>query len=158
FDVGSEVPTQLFDDNLFTPTHLQDLLPLPIAQRSYRDAYHEFISGIPDIPTYLRFYYQLLKNVDDQMWKVYSALQQSRFFDATIVVLWSDHGELLSAHGNMHEKWHQSYQESIHIPLMISNPKLFPRGKSVSNLVSQVDLLPTLLGLAGLEEAPLRET
>ena len=157
-DVGPEVPNHLFDDTVFAPTFTQNLDALPTAQKSYRDAYHEFLTGIPDIPHYLRFYYQLLKNVDDEMWKVYRALRQSRFFDDTIVVFWSDHGELLSTHGNMHEKWHQSYQESIHIPLTISNPKLFPRSRSVDSLVSQVDLLPTLLGLAGLEEEPLRET
>jgi choline-sulfatase len=158
FNVDPAVPHKLFDDLLFEPSLTQDLTPLPEAQVSYRDAYHEFITGIPDIPHYLRLYYQLLRNVDDQMWKVYTALKQSRFMDDTIVVFWSDHGELLSAHGDMHEKWHQSYQESVHIPLMISNPKLFPTGKSIDALVSQVDLLPTLLGLAGLEEEPLRET
>ncbi len=158
FDVGPEVPNHLFDDTAFVPSLTQSLDALPTAQKSYRNAYHEFLTGIPDIPRYLRIYYQLMRNVDDEMWRVYSALRHSRFFEDTIVVFWSDHGELLSAHGDMHEKWHQSYQESIHIPLTISNPKLFPEGKETSSLVTHVDLLPTLLGLAGLEEEPLRAT
>ncbi len=158
FDVGEEVPRHLFDDSAFVPSLTQNLDALPTAQKSYRNAYHDFLTGIPDIPRYLRTYYQLIKNVDDQMWKVYRALRRSRFFEDTIVVFWSDHGELLSAHGDMHEKWHQSYQESVHIPLIISNPKMFPRGTSVDTLATQVDLLPTLLGLAGLEQEPLRET
>jgi choline-sulfatase len=58
----------------------------------------------------------------------------------------------------MHEKWHQSYQESIRVPFIISNPKLFPKGKEVTVLGSHVDILPTLLGLAGLDEDELRAT
>jgi choline-sulfatase len=162
FTVGPTIPPadQLFDNSAYLPSFTQDLSAqdLPVALKSYRDAYHEFLTGIPDIPHYLRYYYQLVLNVDNEMWKVYSALKASRFYRDTIVILWSDHGELLSSHGDMHEKWHQSFQESARIPLMISNPVMFPSGVQNNNLVTQVDVVPTVLGLCGLEEEALRET
>jgi choline-sulfatase len=162
FDVGPTIPSalKLFDNSEFEPSLLQDLRnpDLPIALKSYRDAYHEFLQGIPDIPHLWRYYYQLLLNCDNEMYKVYSALKSSRFYEDTIVILWSDHGELLSAHGGMHEKWHQSFQESTHIPLMISNPVMFPKGVQNNNLVTHVDVMPTILGLCGINQEEIRST
>jgi choline-sulfatase len=162
FTVGPTIPSavNLFDNSVFGPSLLQDLSAndLPVALKSYRNAYHEFLQGIPDIPHYWRYYYQLILNVDNEMFKVYSALKASRFYEDTIVVLWSDHGELLSSHGDMHEKWHQSFQESTHIPLMISNPVMFPKGVQNNNLVTQVDVVPTILGLCGVNQEQIRET
>jgi choline-sulfatase len=109
-----------------------------------------------DIREYQRFYYQLHKNVDDQMYAVYQALMSSRFRDNTIVIFTSDHGDLLNAHGGMHQKWYQAYEESIHVPLIISNPKMFPKPRTISALTSHVDVLPTMLGLAGANQAALR--
>ena len=63
----------------------------------------------------------------------------------------SDHGDLLNAHGGMHQKWYQAYEESIHVPLIISNPAMFKQPRSIDALTSHVDLLPTMLGLAGAD-------
>jgi choline-sulfatase len=43
------------------------------------------------------------------------------------------------------------------VPLIFSNPTLFPQPRSVHTLTSHVDLLPTLLGLAGLDAEQLRQ-
>jgi choline-sulfatase len=51
----------------------------------------------------------------------------------------------------MHQKWYQAYEESIHVPLIISNPAMFKEPRSIDALTSHVDLLPTMLGLAGAD-------
>jgi len=81
-------------------------------------------------------------------------LARSRFLDDTIVVYTSDHGEMLGAHGGMHQKWHNAYDETLRVPLLIAGPGI-PAGRRVEHLTSHVDLLPTLLGLAGLDAAAL---
>jgi arylsulfatase A-like enzyme len=67
------------------------------------------------------------------------------------VVFTSDHGDLLGAHGDLHQKWYMAYDEAVHVPLIISNPRLFPEPQSTHTLTGHTDLLPTLLGLAGLD-------
>jgi arylsulfatase A-like enzyme len=55
------------------------------------------------------------------------------------------------AHGGLRQKNFNFYEESIKVPLVYSNPKMFPRARRSNALVSHVDLLPTL---AGLFDAP----
>ena len=76
-------------------------------------------------------------------------MQESRFADNTIVVYTSDHGDMLGAHGGMHQKWHQAYEETTRVPMMISGPGI-PEGESLELTTSHVDVIPTLLGLAGI--------
>src|SRR5262249_49177722 len=121
---------------------------------SYRDTYSQWMQPVLS-NEYYRFYYQLQRNVDVEMGRVYEALQRSRFFQDTIVVFTSDHGDLLGAHGGMHQKWYTAYDESIRVPLIFSNPRL-PQGTVVDTLTSHVDVVPTLLGLANLDPESLR--
>ena len=69
----------------------------------------------------------------------------------TVVVFLSDHGELLGSHGGLFQKWHQAYDEVLRVPFVINNPALFPVARSTDALTSHADLLPTLLGLAGVD-------
>ncbi|HLH25112.1 MAG TPA: sulfatase-like hydrolase/transferase [Chloroflexota bacterium] len=157
FTVGPEVPSfaNLFDQAMFQRTNREDLSTKPRAQESYRDSYAQWVQ--PTLgPDYFRFYYQLQRNVDNEMARVYDALRRSRFFEDTIVVFTSDHGDLLGSHGNMHQKWYTAYEETTHVPLIISNPNLATKGQSVDIPTSHIDLVPTLLGLAGLDPEPLR--
>ena len=68
----------------------------------------------------------------------------------------SDHGDYLSSHGNQHQKWYSAYQEIVNVPCVISNPKMFPRPKVVDAATNHVDLIPTMLGLAGIDPEPIR--
>ncbi|MBP1991577.1 hypothetical protein J2Z66_003184 [Paenibacillus eucommiae] len=82
------------------------------------------------------------------MQKVIDALTHSSFYENTIVIFTSDHGELLGAHGHLHQKWYCAYEEMLHVPFLIHNKNLFPQHSRWDTLTSHVDLLPTLLGLA----------
>jgi choline-sulfatase len=150
FDVEPVVPVNLFDPQAQL-SEQELLLTKPHCQRDYQQSYKQWIQPIVDIKQYQRYYYQLHKNVDEQMYGVYQALMNSRFRDNTIVIFTSDHGDLLNAHGGMHQKWYQAYEESIHVPLIISNPAMFKEPRSIDALTSHVDLLPTMLGLAGAD-------
>jgi arylsulfatase A-like enzyme len=54
-------------------------------------------------------------------------------------------------HGGMRQKSFNVYEESLRVPLVFSNPRLFPEPRQSDALVSHVDLLPTL---ASLIQAP----
>jgi len=159
FTIQDIVPKFLLDPAPSGPTQSEDLSAnhKPSCQASYRDAYASVFQPILFTEEYVRFYYQLQKTVDEQMMRVYKALRNSRFWEDTVVIFTSDHGDLLGSHGGMHQKWYTAYEEAIHVPLIISNPSLFPQAQSVDIPTSHVDLLPTLLGLAGVDQEKLRQ-
>ena len=67
--------------------------------------------------------------------------------DDTLIIRTSDHGEMGLAHGGMRQKNFNFYEETLRVPLVYSNPKLYPRPYRSDALVSHVDLLPTLANL-----------
>jgi choline-sulfatase len=156
FTVENVVPRfpGLFDVRQFEASLRDDLMTKPSCQQDYQATYNEWMQGVPP-EQYFRLYYQLHKNVDDDMYLVYQQLQQTRFFENTIVVFSSDHGDLLGAHNYLHQKWYQAYDEALRVPLIISNPRLVPQPLDVHGLTSHVDLLPTMLGIAGADPADL---
>ncbi|MCA1055842.1 sulfatase-like hydrolase/transferase [Rossellomorea aquimaris] len=146
FNVDPSVP-----DVPPAPTAKESLHTKPTAQESYRITYQEALQPLRDSLFYRRLYYSLQKQADQDMLKVFQALQESCFYDDTIVIFLSDHGELLGAHGGLFQKWYNTYEESIHVPLIIHNPKLFPERSQTDMITSHIDLLPTMLGLAGID-------
>jgi choline-sulfatase len=55
----------------------------------------------------------------------------------------------------MFQKWHAAYDEMLRVPFMFHNPELFPTHQTSDILTSHADLIPTMLGLAGLDEEVL---
>ncbi|ARJ39593.1 arylsulfatase [Sporosarcina ureae] len=138
------------------PTVHESLQSKPSVQESYRVTYPKGLQPIHDNNFYRQLYYSLQKEVDQELLNVLTALQQSSFLDNTIIVFTSDHGEQLGAHGGLYQKWYTMYEESIHVPLIIHSPKLFDKAETTDMLTSHVDILPTLLGLVGIDAAAIQ--
>ena len=154
--VGSNVPQDLFTP-LYGVSSNEDLSKKPSAQASFRDTYPSLFQPLKNGDAYHRFYYQLQKNVDEQVGRVFRELASSRAQARdTIVIYMSDHGELLGSHGGLYQKWHNAYEEMLKVPFIVHNPELFPNGMDSEMLSSHADLIPTMLGLAGLDEDVLR--
>ena len=132
------------------PTFNEDLSTKPACQQSYIDAWGKMLVPQPWVEAQRQFYYQLQRTVDEQIGRVLAALRATRAYENTIVVFTSDHGDMLGAHGGMHQKWHNAYEETVHVPFVVSSP-LFQGGRREGDMAtSHADLLPTLLGLAGI--------
>ena len=84
---------------------------------------------------------------DAHLARVLEAVDRLGLADDTLVVFTADHGEEFGDHGG-EKHGHTLYRELVRVPLLIRAPG-FPPGRSDS-LVSGVDLLPTVLELAGL--------
>lgn len=71
--------------------------------------------------------------------------------DETLVVLTADHGDEFFEHG---EKGHRRtlFREVLHVPLIMSWPGRLPADRTLSPPVSLVDVMPTVLGLMGIEQ------
>ncbi len=88
--------------------------------------------------------------VDYNIGQLMDYLETLGLKDRTLVVLTSDHGEGLGQHG---ESTHMVfiYDATMHVPLIVSQPKVLPRGIVLDQPVGLVDLMPTLLDAWGLE-------
>ncbi|SFS36766.1 sulfatase-like hydrolase/transferase [Marininema halotolerans] len=139
------------------PSAYESLSTKPMAQHSYQKLYPLAIQPILDLVHYRRLYYSYQQEVDQEMYHVFQTLKNSIFYDNTIVIFTSDHGDQLGSHGGIFQKFYQAYEESIHIPLIIHSPTLFNGYFSTDQLTSHVDVLPTLLGLAGIDPKPIAE-
>lgn len=134
-----------------SPTSNETLVTKPQAQNSYREVYPKALQPLIDTDFYRRLYYSLQLQVDNEMNKVLNTLINSSFYEDTIVIFTSDHGEMLGSHGGLYQKWYQAYEESIHVPFIIHNSLLFKEAKESNILTSHVDILPTILGLANID-------
>ena len=154
--LGSDVPHNLFSPE-YAASANEDLSSKPTAQGSFREQYPDGFQPLNGDLPYQRFYYQLQKNVDDQISKVIKVLtgDKEQYRD-TIVVFLSDHGEQLGSHGGLFQKWSSAYDETVHVPFMFHNPVLFDRAEQTDVVTSHADFIPTMLGLAGLDERVLR--
>jgi choline-sulfatase len=88
-----------------------------------------------------------LQYIDESIGLMVQALKENRIFKNTIVVITSDHGEEFWDHGN-YEHGHSLYEEIIHVPFIITGPDL--ETNHISQRVGLIDVMPTLLDLAGL--------
>jgi len=100
---------------------------------------------------YINFYGNLMIDSDRKLQRILDALEEQGMLDNTLVIQTSDHGEMGMTHGGQRQKNFNFYEESLRVPLIYSNPKLFPKPVSSHAMVSHVDFLPTL---AALFDAP----
>lgn len=96
-------------------------------------------------------YYAHVAALDDLIGDLDQTLEATGIADNTIMVIWSDHGDMLWSQGVERKQW--PYDESCRVPLLIRWPERFGRqGRAIDTPIDTVDLMPTLLGLCGLEK------
>jgi arylsulfatase A-like enzyme len=91
-----------------------------------------------------------IRRADEFVFGFLQQLQESEMDENSVIVLLSDHGEGFWEHGLV-EHGNSLYNELLHIPLIIWAPGRIPAGSTVPELVRLVDVMPTLLELAGIE-------
>jgi len=139
------------------PTWNEDLSTKPQAQAQFRVVSNGgggAISADDEAGqlAYCRFYAYLCKHVYQQIMEVLEAFKRSKFFDDTVIVRLSDHGDMAMSHGLQRQKMFNIYEETLNVPFIIANHHLYPGGQQTDALVSLIDLLPTLANLAGVPD------
>lgn len=93
-----------------------------------------------------RAYYGAVSYVDDCIGRLLQTLKDCRLDENTIIVFSGDHGDMLGERGLWYKMSY--FESSVRVPLLVHHPKSFaPR--EVSANVSTLDILPTLVDLAG---------
>lgn len=94
-------------------------------------------------------YYGLVTLVDRALGRILRALEESGEAQNTIVVFTSDHGEMLGDHALTQKSLF--YEQAVRIPWMMRVPGLSSEQVLIDGPISQIDLAPTLLELAGAD-------
>jgi len=88
--------------------------------------------------------------VDDSVGRVLEYLDEKGIDENTLVVYAGDNGYFWGEHGMVDKRY--AYEESIRIPHLLRYPRLVPDGgRTVDDMVLNIDLMPTLLAAAGLD-------
>ncbi len=131
-DVNNNIPPKRYEDkynNPFVPADLQ-------SARSGNS--HELIPG----------YYGCVQAIDDCVGTLVETLKESGQLDNTIIAFFSDHGCHFGTRNSQYKR--SPHDASIRVPLVIAGPG-FDQAAAVDEVVSLVDLTPTLLDGAGIE-------
>jgi arylsulfatase A-like enzyme len=146
--LGQERDQPLFLMLSFGPPHF----PLGSAPSAHQQAYSEREIGLrPNVPVWareqasedLRGYYAHIAAIDECVGRIMTAAADSN----TVVVFTSDHGDMLWSQGLEYKL--VPWEESVRVPLFIRIPGRAPEHRQA--LFNSPDLMPTMLGLAGIE-------
>lgn len=95
-----------------------------------------------------RAYYALVSYIDDKVGALLDSIEENSFTENTVVIFTSDHGDMLLEKGMVQKR--TFYEMSSRVPLILSFPQLNAAGDIVKDPVSLIDILPTMLDIAGV--------
>ena len=108
---------------------------------------------------YCRFYAHLHRLADAKIGRILDALgdpsDPESLRSKTVIFRTSDHGDLGMSHGGLRQKMFNAYEETVNVPLIVSNPQMFPEARRTSAPASLCDVLPTMAELAGADTGGL---
>lgn len=151
------LPPNAYDPLTTKPTiqsHIRNIMNkgTPLIGQDKLAGYDSWPALQPDladtVENYVKFYAYMTLYANDRVNEFLDALEEHKLMDDALIIRTADHGEMGLSHG-MREKVYNVYEETIHIPLVIHNKKLFPQARNTQALYAHVDFLPTLLDLAG---------
>ncbi|NOU35286.1 MAG: sulfatase-like hydrolase/transferase [Kiritimatiellaceae bacterium] len=100
------------------------------------------------------FYYACISFVDFQVGRIFQTLEETGQLDNTLVVMTSDHGELLGDYNSFGKR--SMHDAAMRIPLLARWPGAFKAGAQCNHVASLVDLFPTFTAAAGIDTGGLQ--
>lgn len=135
------------------PGFRDDLSGRPLRHHMHRDFHHVGAKEWRDWSVWqeilARAYGQGLQT-DAAIGSILDALDESGAADNTIVIWCADHGDAVASHGGLWDKASTFTEEVARVPLAVRWPARFAGGRSVDQLVSNMDVTATMLGAAGV--------
>ncbi|MGB0582303.1 MAG: sulfatase-like hydrolase/transferase [Limisphaerales bacterium] len=113
----------------------ETVLPFPRTKRDVREATAE--------------YYAMFEHLDAQIGRILTALKESELDENTLVIFAGVKGMSMGSHGIIGKQ--TMYEEGIRTSLIVRHPKLNPRASKCSDLVSTMDILPTICEFTGVK-------
>ncbi|MCC3860066.1 sulfatase [Pseudemcibacter aquimaris] len=102
-----------------------------------------------DVGKYKMQYHRTLSAVDDSIGRLMAWLEEKNLTENTIIMLMGDNGFMFGEHGLIDKR--NAYEESMRVPLLAMGPG-FEKGKTVYQVVANLDIAPTILEIADVEK------
>ena len=144
-------PTDRIDLPEIPPSHLENQHPVYRRMRSMFGLVH---FSEAQVRRGRAGYYGLISYLDQKIGRLLDVLEETGQARDTVVIYTSDHGEMNGEHG----MWRKSnfYEPSVRVPLQVAWPGRLPANRRITEVVSLVDLVATLVDIAGASSvAPL---
>lgn len=136
----------------------ENLVNKPKAHATMKLGQAAYLGGLGDREAkldYCRFYAHLQRLADQKVGRILDALgdpdDDESLRSKTVIVRTSDHGEMGMSHGGLRQKMFNAYDETINVPLVVSNPVLFPEPAVSAAPASLCDIMPTVASIAGVD-------
>lgn len=129
--------------------HRDDLTGKPQYLKTVRNRTQALLYGYPDsiaIQTHTRDYYAVITELDDVISQLLNTVDQLNIADHTYIIFLSDNGWMLGDHGFTSKVL--PYRPSTSVPFFIRGPGI--SSNTNNSLVSNIDIAPTILDLAGV--------
>lgn len=136
--------------------YTDDLKTKPWAHRSYVDFCNDLYGRLDRRDErrwrhYQSYYYNCIRDVDAHVLTLLQTLQALKLDQNTVIIYTADHGEMLGAHG-LRQKGPTMYKENVRVPFIVRHPE-HAGGVMTDALGGTIDLVPTLLSIAGVSDA-----
>src|SRR5690606_30505280 len=118
---------------------------------SWHGVDYMYDGAIPFDEFYQR-YLETLQAVDESIVKVIDWVKERGLEKNTLVVYMGDNGFSFGEHGLIDKR--HAYEESMKVPLLVKYPKQVKAGISLDQMVMNIDIAPTLLEIAGIDQMP----
>ena len=104
-------------------------------------------SDSPHLREEIKNYFNCMNRLDEGIGMVLEDMEELNVRDNTLIVYIADHGaDFPRAKGS-------AYESGVRIPMIVNYPKAFSKGKVENEMVSTIDILPTMLELCGIKAA-----
>ncbi|MCJ1700312.1 sulfatase [Rathayibacter festucae] len=138
------------------------------AHQQYKDRYpHEYDGPVFDWPGYQKVtepesqveharleYAALVSMCDRSLGRVLDAMDEHDLWDDTMLIVNTDHGFLLGEHGWWAKSVQPWYNELVHLPMFLWDPRTAERDTRRGELAQTIDIAPTLLRFFDLQPTP----
>jgi len=132
-----------------TKEELEALDKHPVYPNEFWDLFRRGSFGDREFKDLMAHYYGFVSLIDKQIGKILEALDRLGMSGNTIVLFTTDHGDNLGSHGFIFKNL-TMYDELMRVPLIVRLPGRISPNVESNALVSNIDLMPTLLDLAGV--------
>jgi N-acetylglucosamine-6-sulfatase len=141
------------DDKPFSGEEYYGKGRTPDWQKMQRESWHgvdHMYHGSINFSDFYRRYCESLLAVDESLGRILKYLDDEQLAGSTLVIYMGDNGFSFGEHGLIDKR--HFYEESVKVPFLIRCPELFRGGKTMEQMIQNIDVAPTILQAAGIEK------
>lgn len=128
---------------------MNDSMPLPVNFTTTYPSWGIYKMTEKSYQRTVKQYLGMVKLVDDKVGEIVQSLRDKGLYDNTLILFTSDHGDYMSQHG-LYSK-NEFYEEVYRVPFIIRYPAQVKKKLVLNQIVSNIDVMPTLLAMINIQ-------